>query len=231
MYTTEEIKELLLTKYEKGDFRILGGGNDKQQTKTVELQNIQFVANKDHIIRKPNYDYAQREIQWYHTMSLNVNDIPGGAPTMWSACATEEGIINSNYGWMIYSDENYNQYQSCLNKLIKDPHTREACMIYQRPSMQVDYCRDGMHDFCCTWSVQCFINEVEGKRHLKYIYNMRSQDAVFGFNNDILWHMHVQEALVKDLSEHFGEEVIADPIECNVGSLHVYERHFRFLTE
>jgi hypothetical protein len=104
MYTTEEIKELLLTKYEKGDFRILGGGNDKQQTKTVELQNIQFVANKDHIIRKANYDYAQREIQWYHTMSLNVNDIPGGAPTMWSACATEEGIINSNYGWMIYSE-------------------------------------------------------------------------------------------------------------------------------
>ena len=83
MYTTEEIKELLLTKYEKGDFRILGGGNDKQQTKTVELQNIQFVANKDHIIRKPNYDYAESEIQWYHTMSLNVNDIPGGAPTMW----------------------------------------------------------------------------------------------------------------------------------------------------
>ena len=40
-----------------------------------------------------------------------------------------------------------------------------------------------------------------------------------------------QKVEVKDLSEHFGEEVIADPIECNVGSLHVYERHFRFLTE
>ena len=117
MYTTEEIKELLLTKYEKGDFRILGGGNDKQQTKTVELQNIQFVANKDHIIRKPNYDYAQREIQWYHTMSLNVNDIPGGAPVMWKMCADSLGYINSNYGWMIFSKENGITISAYINQL------------------------------------------------------------------------------------------------------------------
>ena len=42
-----------------------------------------------------------------------------------------------------------------------------------------------MHDFCCTYAVQCFLNEdEEGRYHLKYIVYMRSNDAVFGFDND-----------------------------------------------
>ena len=151
--TTSSIKAELVEKYKNGEFRILGGGNEKQQTKTIEIQNAHFLADKDYIIREPNYNYANREIEWYKSMSLNVNDIPGGAPKMWLACATENGFINSNYGWMIWSEDNYSQYEYCLNKLIKDPHTREACMIYQRPSMQIEYNKDGMHDFCCTWSV------------------------------------------------------------------------------
>lgn len=229
---TADVANLLKEKYVNGDFRILGGGNEKQQSKTIELQNIHFIADKDFIIREPNYDYADREIKWYHTQSLNVNDIPGGAPIMWAACATPDGYINSNYGWMIFSEDNYQQYEYCLNKLIKDPHTREACMIYQRPSMQIDYNKDGMHDFCCTWGVQCFINEDENNvKHLKYIVNQRSQDAVFGYNNDILWHRHVLNLMKNDLEFVFKEDIICDDIECNVGSLHIYNRHFKYLEE
>lgn len=230
--TTSSIKAELVEKYKNGEFRILGGGNEKQQTKTIEIQNAHFLADKDYIIREPNYNYANREIEWYKSMSLNVNDIPGGAPKMWLACATENGFINSNYGWMIWSKDNYSQYEYCLNKLIKDPHTREACMIYQRPSMQIEYNKDGMHDFCCTWSVQCFINEDKnGKKHLKYIVNMRSNDAIFGYCNDIIWHKYVQTELANDLSLYFKEEIICDTIEWNAGSLHVYERHFKYLEE
>jgi len=137
---------------------------------------------------------------------------------------------------MIWSKDNGEQYKHCMEKLIEDPHTREACMIYNRPSMQEDYKKNGMHDFCCTYAVQCFLNEDEGGRyHLKYIVYQRSQDAVFGFDNDILWHMYVQNQLANDL---FGKiiptigiatPIICDPIINNVGSLHVYERHFKYL--
>jgi len=117
-------------------------------------------------------------------------------------------------------------------KLLNDPHTREACMIYNRPSMQEEYCKNGMHDFCCTYAVQCFLNEDKDNRtHLKYIVYQRSQDAVFGFDNDILWHQNVQNMLAEKLSakEALGQNIICDNIINNVGSIHVYERHFKYL--
>ena len=230
MIKTNDVLNLFLEKYRNNDIRTIG--NVVQQSKTIELQNIQFEVDKPWIVREPNYEYFNRELEWYKSQSLNVNDIPDGAPKMWAACADGLGYINSNYGWMIWSKDNYEQYQHCLHKLMKDTHTREACMIYNRPSMQEEYKTRGMHDFCCTYSTQCFINEDKnGDRHLKYIVYQRSQDAIFGFDNDILWHQYVQKQLATDLSEFFEKNVICDNIINNVGSLHVYERHFKYLDE
>ena len=228
MLKTEDIKQLFIEKYNNGDFRIIG--NNVQQSKTIELQAIQFEVDKPWIIREPNYDYFNRELQWYKSQSLNVNDIPEGAPKMWEACATPTGYINSNYGWMIWSEDNCYQFNHCLDKLISDPHTREACMIYNRPTMQQEYNKDDMHDFCCTYAVQCFLNDVQNDIiHLKYIVFQRSQDAVFGFDNDILWHQYVQNELSKELEKKLNKKIICDNIINNVGSLHVYERHFKYL--
>ncbi len=228
MLQTEDIKQLFVEKYNNGDFRIIG--NNVQQSKTVELQAIQFEVDKPWIIREPNYDYFNRELQWYKSQSLNVNDIPEGAPKMWEACASPTGYINSNYGWMIWSEDNCYQFNHCLDKLISDPHTREACMIYNRPTMQQEYNKDDMHDFCCTYAVQCFLNEdSENNTHLKYIVFQRSQDAVFGFDNDILWHQYVQNELSKELKKKLNKNIICDNIINNVGSLHVYERHFKYI--
>jgi len=230
MLKTEDIKKLFVEKYKNNDFRTIG--NAVQQSKTIELQNVQFEVDKPWIIREPNYEYFNKEFEWYKTESLNVNDIPGGAPKMWKACADPLGYINSNYGWMIWSKENGSQFDNCFMKLLNDPHTREACMIYNRPSMQEDYCKNGMHDFCCTYAIQCFLNEdKENNIHLKYIVYQRSQDVVFGFDNDILWHQNVQNMLADKLSqkEALNKQIICDNIINNVGSLHIYERHFKYL--
>lgn len=233
---TNDVLEIFKNKYKNNIFRTIG--NAVQQSKTIEIQNVQFEVDKPWIVREPNKEYFQRELKWYQTESLNVNDIPGGAPKMWKSCATPDGYINSNYGWMIWSKDNCEQYKHCLQKLIEDPHTREACMIYNRPSMQEEYNKNGMHDFCCTYAVQCFLNEDNsGRYHLKYIVYMRSNDAVFGFDNDALWHMHVQERLARDLFSNIptltgiAGPIICDPIVWNAGSLHVYERHFKFLED
>lgn len=249
MLKTDDIKQLLIKKYHNEDFR-----ETKNGIKTVELQGIQFEADKDHIIREPNYDYAAREIAWYESQSLNVNDIEGGAPTIWKQCADVNGDINSNYGWMIWSKENGSQYKNCLWQLTNDPTTREAAMIYNRPTMHVDATSNHKHDFCCTYAVQCFLNPVyiwfdenqlknagniienceKIKMGLKtysldYHVYMRSNDAVFGYDNDYLWHDYVFNKLIKDLSEAFSLEIQRGRMIWNAGSLHVYERHFKFL--
>ena len=221
--TTEDVRDELKRLYKEGVFR------EGKYGKTVEIQNAHFLADKDWIIREPNYDYAKREIEWYESQSLYVKDIPGDTPKIWQACADKDGKINSNYGWCIFSDENGSQYEHCLNRLLDDHHTREACMIYTRPSMQTDCNNNGMHDFMCTYSTQVFLNPInEFGYDLDYTVFMRSNDAVYGFCNDAIWAKHVRDKLVADLNK-CGLTVFPGKIIWNAGSLHVYERHFKYL--
>lgn len=221
--TTEDIRDELKRLYKEGVFR------EGKYGKTVEIQNAHFLADKDWIIRKPNYDYAKREIEWYESQSLYVKDIPGDVPKIWQMCADKDGKINSNYGWCIFSYENGSQYEHCLNRLLDDHHTREACMIYTRPSMQTDCNKNGMHDFMCTYSTQVFLNPInEFGYDLDYTVFMRSNDAVYGFCNDAIWAKRVRDKLVTDLNNR-GLTVFPGKIIWNAGSLHVYERHFKFL--
>lgn len=225
---TGDIRDILIDKFNRNEFRILAPGTD-HEVKTVEIQHAHFWADKDWIIREPNYDYAKRELEWYDSQSLNVNDIPGETPKIWKQVADKNGIINSNYGWVIYSPQNFLQYDNCLKSLIKDPHTRQAVMIYNRPSMQYENSMNGMHDFMCTFSVQVFLNDNGDCKQLDYIVNQRSLDAIFGYNNDFLWHQEVQKRMTNDLSKHFNELIIPGDIIWNAGSAHVYERHFKYL--
>jgi len=225
MATTEDIRNELKDLYNNKVFR------EGKYGKTVEIQNAHFLADSDSIIRAPNYDYAKREIEWYESQSLYVKDIPGGAPKIWQACADRDGKINSNYGWCIFSDENYRQFYNCVDRLLYDKYTREACMIYNRPSMQYDCTYHGMHDFMCTYATQVFLNDIGNNKYkLDYTVFMRSCDAVFGYDNDVLWAQYVQNKMVDEL-KYYDKDVIPGSIIWNAGSLHVYERHFKYLME
>ena len=192
---------------------------DRTGVKTIEIIGATFLADEDYIVREPNYDYIVRELEWYESTSRNVNDIPGVVPAIWQSIATKEGMINSNYGWCIWSDENFNQYENVLKELRANPDSRRATMIYNRPSMHQDYDRDGMNDFMCTFANSFFIRD--GKLISHFI--MRSTDAVFGFNNDVAWAMHVQKKLARDL------EVLPGDLIWTSANIHVYERHFSAL--
>ena len=194
---------------------------DKTGVKTLEIMNASFIADQPSIIGKVNEDYVERELAWYKSQSLNVNDIPGETPAIWKAVATEDGYINSNYGWCIWSDENHNQYTNVLDELKKNPDSRRANMIYTRPTIHSDYNRNGMSDFMCTNNVQYLIRNGE----LNALVYMRSNDAVFGYKNDWAWQKYVLDSLCKELNVPIGQ------IYWNVSSLHIYERHFGLLKE
>ena len=200
---------------------------DKSGVKTIEILNAAFEADEDHIVRPPNTEYIKREIEWYESQSLYVKDIPGETPAIWKAVADKNGKINSNYGYLIYSEENYSQYLSVLAELSENPDSRRANMIYTRPSIQIDAVLNGMSDFICTNNVQYFIRD--GKL-ITSVY-MRSNDAVFGYNNDLAWQKYVRDCLINDLETDTYKRYLPGPIYWNVGSLHVYERHFKFLEE
>jgi thymidylate synthase len=194
---------------------------DKSGVKTVEIMNAAFVADEPAIFGTVNEEYVERELAWYKSMSLNVNDIPAPVPAIWKSVATPEGLINSNYGWCIYSEENGYQYAKVLGQLLANPDSRRAVMIYNRPSMHDDYNKDGMSDFMCTNAVQYLYRD--GK--LNALVYMRSNDAVFGYKNDYAWQKHVLDELCNALN------IPAGTIYWNVASLHVYERHFDLIKD
>ena len=178
-----------------------------------------FEADEPTIFGELNEDYIQRELEWYKSMSLYVDDIPGITPAIWQQVADRGGKINSNYGWCIYSEENGNQYKHVLRELKANPNSRRAAMIYNRPSMHLDFNRDGMSDFMCTFANTFMIRDGKLISH----YAMRSNDAVFGYNNDVAWAKFVQGQLAYDLEVEVGELI------WTATNLHVYERHFEFI--
>lgn len=192
---------------------------DKTGVRMLEVRSASFIADEPTIFGTVNTDYVLRELEWYHSMSLNVNDIPGGPPTIWQVVSDNDGYINSNYGWCIFSDENYNQYNHVLEELKKSPESRRAIMIYTRPNMWYDYNHNGRSDFMCTNAVQYMIRD----HKLETVVQMRSNDVIFGYKNDFAWQNYVHKNLAHDLSIEPGH------IYWNVGSLHVYERHFNLV--
>lgn len=192
---------------------------DKTGVKMLEIVSASFLADEESIFGTVNWDYVEREIQWYESQSLNVNDIPGGPPKIWQQVSSSVGFINSNYGWAIWSDENHNQFENVVEELTERPFSRRAVMIYTRPSMWNDYNVDGMSDFMCTNSVQYFIRN----NKLHCVVQMRSNDVVFGYKNDRAWQKYVLDKLSVRLRIDPGD------IYWNVGSLHVYERHFNLV--
>lgn len=205
-----DIRTELAHKLKNRDFVI-----DKSGVKTIELISESFIANNP-IFREPNRDYINREIEWYKSQSLYVKDIPGKTPVIWEQVSSEDGKINSNYGYLIYSDENGNQYENVKSELISNPYSRRAIMIYNRPSMHTEYNTNGMSDFICTNSVQYLVRD----NKLHAVVNMRSNDVVFGYLNDQAWQKYVLDNLSTELNIKPGY------LYWNAGSLHVYEKDF-----
>jgi thymidylate synthase len=207
---------------------------DRNPDGTIELVGVSFTADEETIFGPVNEDYIQRELDWYDRQSLNVNDIPGGPPPIWQRVSSQPqeqplgrlrpGTINSNYGFLLYHRENGSQYTNVLEKLVRDPSTRQAVAVYTRPSIHQDAVRDGMSDFICTNTVQYLIRDSE----LHVIVQMRSNDAIFGYRNDYAWQRTVQERLGNDLAER-DVFVTEGTITWQVGSLHVYPRHMHLV--
>ena len=63
-------------------------------------------------------DYLEKEHKWYMSQDLSIkgwmDDIK-----IWNWCASKDDkqLINSNYGWCVFSAENGNQYENCLKNI------------------------------------------------------------------------------------------------------------------
>lgn len=179
-------------------------------------------------IKKASRKYIENEKNWYMSLDRSIKGHPGiESNKIWQYCASkdEKQEVNSQYGWIVFSPENgvngKNQYECCLEHLVNDINTRQAGMIYTRPTIHAEYCENGKHDFICTTEVWVHIRN----NRLIYSVNMRSNDFFTGFVNDWAWHYFVYHKLMNDLHEK-GIDVELGNIYWHASSFHVYERNF-----
>jgi thymidylate synthase len=200
---------------------------DKTGQKTIEILGASFLADEPAIFGEPNQEYIDAELNWYESQSTNINDIYGehrGAPAAWKYTADEYGNINSNYGHLLFSEKYYEQFESAMNELIENPDSRRAQMIYNRPSIWIEYNEGGKSDFICTNAQTFYIRN--NKLHM--VSQMRSNDVIFGYKNDYAWAQYLMDRAVDSLLET-GVEIEKGDLIWQVMNLHVYEKHFHLV--
>jgi thymidylate synthase len=210
-------------------------------TTTRELlnYNISLFNPRNRIInfkdRKTNLKYLLGELVWYFKGS---NDPAGILPyaKFWDSIrnsGTEEGYdagtVNSNYGHRLFGDSTlpafktrgdtwqFSQWNETVALLQKDKDSRQAIMNIHVPSDR----HDGNKDVPCTLTLHWFIRS----NMLHLIVNMRSNDIVLGFTNDVFQFTMLQEAMQVQLKETYPDLELGQYYH-NAGSMHVYDRHF-----
>ena len=228
MLTVNDIRAEFIDKLIAEEFII-----DKTGQKTIEILGASFLADESAIFGKVNKEYVRAEIDWYLSESTNIYDIYHDSqqpPVAWEYCADEHGNINSNYGKLIFNKKYYNQFDVVVKELINNKDGRRATMIYNRPSIWVEYNENGKNDFICTNAVTYYIRD----NLIHAVVQMRSNDVVFGYKNDRAWQKYVLKELCEVINYSdeymFEDDFKPGDIIWQVQNLHVYERHFHLVT-
>ena len=204
---------------------------DKSGVKTVEIIAPRIVFpdpteelvyfNED--IHSP-VQYLEKEYDWYMSKDLNIDKVKD--VEIWRNVADVNGEVNSNYGNLVFSRNNFSQFEHAKRSLINNSNSRQAIVIYNRPSIHLEYNSVGASDFICTMYQHFLIRDDE----LVTITTMRSNDARFGTMNDIPWFHGVIKKMHVELKKTYPELMIGQHIFIP-DSFHLYERHFPWLTK
>jgi thymidylate synthase len=213
--TINDVRQHFIDELRNENFTI-----DRTGAQTIELLGASFIADEPAIFGTPNEDYIRKEIDWYESQSTNIFDLDADPPEAWKYTANDHGEINSNYGHLIFSDKYFAQYYQVADELIRNPDSRRAIMIYNRPSIWCEFDENGKNDFICTNAHTYYIR----KNKLNVVVQMRSNDLIFGYRNDYAWSKYVLESLQQDLKSSLDVEL--GNIYWQVQNLHVYSRHF-----
>lgn len=197
-------------------------------TKEILFMNATFDMNKvtgkiEFESRKSNEDYLKKELEWYLSLEPTIEKVKD--VKIWqNICSKKDSTVNSQYGILVYGEDNGNQFQKALDNLIKDKDSRQAVIIYNRPTIHEDAYEDGKHDFICTFYQQFFIRN----NRLECVTNMRSNDCIFGIFNDLPWFEYVYNDLYQNLLNKYTNLEKGNLIYV-ANSFHCYERHFSVL--
>lgn len=171
-------------------------------------------------LRKFRPTYAIAEWLWYLSRDKQVKNI-GKFADVWNQIQDSNGECESNYGEYMFElqhNSNRPQWEWVTEELLRDRDTRRATISINQPYHKWKNSKD----YTCTQYIHFFIRD--NKLHLGV--NMRSNDAVFGFCNDVWTFCMFQQLMLNELNKA-GANITLGKYYHSAGSFHIYERHWK----
>lgn len=168
--------------------------------------------------RHLDWGYIAAQLAWYlraTPQSLDGIDLYSRA---WSRIL--EPDINSNYG--IYCFGEMQWAQAVLNRLSTNPSSRQAIILFNRPSVNLS----ATSDHICTTSLQFIIRYDQ----LNLIVTMRSNDLWSGFCHDMPFFVMLQHMTLVMLRQNLPALTLGAYFH-NVGSMHAYEKDWAMIND
>jgi thymidylate synthase len=137
----------------------------------------------------------------------------------WDKIKDKNGQVESGYGRYLFHSRtptNANQFDYCLNQLLKDKDSRKAVMVIY----DINHSVDNSLDNPCTLSMQFLIRD--NKIHMTVF--MRSNDVWFGTPYDVAFFAFVQERLMVEYNKESKDKIEMGTYTHIAGSLHAYEK-------
>jgi len=216
----ELIKYILQDVYKNGNILKVRG------YETKEIVNYNFILNNPlsnlfyNEVHESKLKYIAGELLWYFSGRNDVDYISKYS-TFWKTICNSDGTCNSAYGNLIF--KNTPQYVWALNALQSDMYSRQAIMHFNLPEHQYI----GNKDFVCTMYANFHIRPDSNNVHrLNLSVFMRSNDAVFGLMNDIVFFTLLQYQMFKHLKDTRYPDLEIGTYSHTSNSMHIYDRHY-----
>ena len=189
--------------------------NNSSQTELL-FQSMEILnptkLSIEHPSRKFSPSYSVLEFLWYLSGHRKTNNI-GKCANIWLKIQDEEKEVESNYGTYILGE----QWDWIVNELENDKDSRRCTIVIHQPHHKTK----NNKDLPCTQYLQFFIRD--NKLHLGV--NMRSNDIIFGFCNDIFNFALFQQLMLNELRKIYPDLMLGS-YHHHAGSLHLYEQHY-----
>ena len=184
---------------------------------SLELNNYMFTVDdiEDNVVtlktRDTSLTYLAAELLWYW-QSRNDVDFIGKFAKLWKRISDDGKTSNSAYGYLLQEKHGFNQIETIIDLLKKDPSSRRAVLNLNVPNPDVATTKDEI----CTICLNYFIRD--GKLHCTGM--MRSNDIIFGLTYDITYFTQLQKYIARRL------EIPTGSYTHFATSIHGYDKDF-----
>lgn len=184
---------------------------------TTELENFQFTLGdiNDNMItlksRNISKSYIIGELSWYFG-GINSVDYISHFGNMWSRISDDGVTNNSAYGYVLQKEFGFNQIETIIELLKKDPNSRRAVLNINRANPNVITTKDEHCTIALVFSIR--------NNKLNCTGIMRSNDIWFGLPYDVIYFTELQKYIANKLNVEYGTYTHF------ATSLHVYEQYY-----